>query len=278
MTLTSEPASNPAVVGPYTFPEHLPAWPRRRMHHVFAEDGRAVVAAMDAGLKYGVRPGLGDARAAVRRIVDGGIDAILAGIGFARATAGQLGGRGLILALDSEIPSAGYGVEQAVRYGADAVELKVFPGNPDRTVLGELRELAAEADRWGMPLMAEPIPVSFAATESHTVTNVANGARISAEAGADFVKAQFVGGVEKFAEVIAACPVPLLALGGPMKPTPRDALQLAYDAVSAGARGVVFGRNIVEAERPDLMVAALVEVVHGGASVEAAARQLNPPL
>ncbi|WP_422771132.1 class I fructose-bisphosphate aldolase [Plantactinospora sp. WMMC1484] len=273
MTLTARP-----LPGPHTFPEHLPAWPRRRMHHVFAPDGRAVVAALDAGLKYGVKPGLGDARTAVRRIVDGGIDAVLAGIGFARATAGELGGRGLILALDSEIPSAGYGVKQAVRYGADALELKVFPGNPERTLLGELRELAAEADRWGMPLMAEPIPVSFAATEAHTVTNVANGARISAEAGADFVKAQFVGTVEEFAEVVATCPAPLLALGGPVKPTPRDALQLAHDAVSAGARGVVFGRNIVEAERPDLMVAALVEIVHGGASVDAAVKQLNAAL
>jgi DhnA family fructose-bisphosphate aldolase class Ia len=241
-----------------TVTAHPQAWPRRRMHHVFAPDGRAVVAALDAGLKYGVKPGLGDARAAVRRIVDGG--------------------RGLILALDSEIPSAGYGVEQAVRYGADALELKVFPGNPDRTVLGELRELAAEADRWGMPLMAEPIPVSFAAAEAHTVPNVANGARIAAEAGADFVKAQFVGTVEEFAGVVSTCPVPLLALGGPVKPTPRDALQLAHDAVAAGAHGVVYGRNIVEAERPDLMVEALVEIVHGGASVDAAAKHLNAPL
>lgn len=266
------------TTGPYTFPEHLPAWPRRRMHHVFAPDGKAVVAALDAGLKYGVKPGLGDARAAVRRIVDGGIDAVLAGIGFARATAGELGGRGLILALDSEVPSAGYGVAQAVRYGADALELKVFPGNPERSLLGELRELAAEADRWGMPLMAEPIPVGFAATEAHTVPNIANGARISAEAGADFVKAQFAGTVEEFAGVVETCPVPLLALGGPVRPTPRDALQLAHDAVAAGARGVVFGRNIVEAERPDLMVAALVEIVHGGASVDAAAKHLNAPL
>ncbi|SDU79272.1 class I fructose-bisphosphate aldolase [Jiangella alkaliphila] len=280
MTTTVDPTASESdrADGPYCFPDQLPAWPLRRMHHVFGSDGKAVVAAMDAGLKYGVRPGLGDARASVRRIVDGGVDAILAGIGFARAVVGDLGGRGLILALDSEIPSAGYGVEQALRFGADALELKVFPGNPEVTKLGELRELAAVADRWGMPLMAEPIPVGFANVEAHTVENVSNGARISAEAGADFVKAQFVGDVEQFHSVVASCPVPLLALGGPMKPTPRDALQLAADAVEAGARGVVYGRNIVEAERPDRMVAALVEIVHGGASVDVAAKLLNAPL
>ncbi|MFG1706940.1 class I fructose-bisphosphate aldolase [Nonomuraea sp. M3C6] len=262
--------------GPYCFPETLPAWPRRRMHHIFGPDGRAVIAAMDAGIK-GVPPGLSDAHAAVRGVVDGGIDAILATIGFARAVAGELGGRGLILALDSEIPSAGYGVEQAVRFGADGVELKVFPGNPEVTKLGELRELAAISDKWGMPLMAEPIPVGFKELQAHTVENVANAARLSAEAGADFVKAQFVGDVEQFSRVVAACPAPLLALGGPRK-TPRDALQMAADAIEAGARGVVYGRNIVEAERPDRMVAALVEIVHGGSSVDAAAKLLNVPL
>ncbi|WP_436761769.1 class I fructose-bisphosphate aldolase [Streptosporangium sp. V21-05] len=253
------------------------SWPRRRMHHVFAPDGRAVIAAMDAGIK-GVAPGLADGRAAVRRIVDGGVDAILATIGLARAASDELGGTGLILALDSEIPSAGYGVQQAVRWGADALELKVFPGNPQVTKLGELRELCAEADRFGMPVMAEPIPVSFKDVEAHTLTNVANGARLSSEAGADFVKAQYVGTVDEFRGVVDGCLVPLLALGGPMKPTPVHALQMAADAVEAGARGVVYGRNIVEAERPDRMVAALVEIVHGGASVRAAAKHLNAPL
>jgi DhnA family fructose-bisphosphate aldolase class Ia len=253
------------------------SWARRRMHHIFGSDGRVVVAAMDAGIK-GVAPGLDDARAAVRRVADGGIDAILATYGMARAVAGELGGRGLILALDSEVPSAGYGVEQAVRFGADALELKVFPGNPHATKLGELRELAAQADRWGMPLMAESIPVSFTNTEAHTVTNVANGARICAEAGADFVKAQYVGTIDEFRTVVAGCFVPLLALGGPVKPTQIDALQMAADAIEAGARGVVYGRNIVEAPRPDRMVAALVEIVHGGASVTSAAKQLNVPL
>ncbi|TKK90749.1 fructose-bisphosphate aldolase [Herbidospora galbida] len=253
-------------------------WPRRRMHHVFAPDGRAVIAAMDAGITKGVAPGLERGRAAVKRIVDGGVDAILATIGLARAAADELGGTGLILALDSEIPSARYGVEQAVRWGADALELKVFPGNPEVTKMGELRELCAEGDKWGMPVMAEPIPVGFKALEAHTLANIAHGARVSAEAGADFVKAQYTGTPEEYREVVEGCLVPVLALGGPMKPTPLHALQMAYDAIQAGAGGIVYGRNIVEAERPDRMVAALVEIVHGGASVDVAAKHLNIPL
>src|SRR5919201_1744121 len=87
-----------------------PAWALRRMHHTFARDGRAVVVAMD------------------------------------RAVARVLGRTGLILALDSEGPIADYGVEQALRFGADAVELKVFPGNPQETKLADLRRLAARCN------------------------------------------------------------------------------------------------------------------------------------
>jgi class I fructose-bisphosphate aldolase/fructose-bisphosphate aldolase/2-amino-3,7-dideoxy-D-threo-hept-6-ulosonate synthase len=245
----------------------------RRMHHIFDRDGRAVLVAMDAGIK-GVAPGLGSVNDAVAAMVAGGVDAVLATFGMARATADTLGGTGLVVALDSEVPSAGYGVEQALRLGADAVELKVFPGNPQRPLLGELRELAARAGAWGLPLMAEPIPVSFTDTAAHTVANIADAARICAEAGADFVKAQYAGTVDEYRAVVDGCFVPLLALGGTFRPDPLDALRMAQDAIAAGARGVVFGRNVVERERPDLMVAALVEIVHGGADAGTASKIL----
>jgi DhnA family fructose-bisphosphate aldolase class Ia len=252
-------------------------WSKRRMHHLFAADGRAVVIAMD-GARQGLAPGLERASEAVARVVAGGADAILTTFGMGRAVAGALGGRGLIVALDSEGPIADYGVEQALRLGADAVELKVFPGNPSETKIADLRRLAARCFEWGMPLLGEPIPVSFQDTSAHTLENVGNGARMAAEAGADLVKVHYVGPVAEYRRVTEGCYAPVLVLGGPAREDPREALQMAADAVSAGARGVVFGRNVVLSPRPDRMVAALCEVVHGGASVEAAARQLLVPL
>jgi len=269
--LTQErPVETPAQAAP------APRWALRRMHHIFARDGRAVVVAMD-GARNGPSAGLASAPDAVAKVVAGGVDAILTTIGMARATAHVLGGTGLILALDSEGPIADYGVDQALRFGADAVELKVFPGNPQETKLADLRRLAAQCAAAGMPLLAEPIPVSFQEASAHTVENVAKAARIGAEAGADFVKVHYVGPSDAYRRVTDACYVPVLVLGGPAKADPRDALQMAADALSAGARGVVFGRNVVTHERPDRMVAALGELVHGGASVEAAARTLRAP-
>lgn len=256
----------------------LPAsWGKRRLHHVFGQDGKAVAVAMD-GSRRGPAPGLEDPARIVGQVAAGGADAILTTIGFARAAQAALGGTGLILALDSEGPIADYGVEQAVRFGADAVELKVFPGNPDNSKLADLRRLAARCDEWGMPLLAEPIPVSFADTAAHTFDNVRNAARAAAEAGADFVKVHYVEDERGYAAITSTCYVPLLVLGGPARDDPLDALRAAAAALDAGAAGVVFGRNVVQSPRPDRMVAALRELVHGGASVDVAAKLLSVPL
>lgn len=249
---------------------------KRRLHHIFAPDGKALVVAMD-GARNGPAKGLHDALEAVRRVVAGGADAILTTPGMARATADVLGGRGLIIGLDSEDDSADYGVEWALRLGADAVELKVFPGNPSQTKLAMLRRLAAKCDEWSLPLLAEPIPVSFQETAAHTLENVAKAARIGAECGADFLKVHFVPPAEEYARrVVEEVYLPVLCLGGPAKEDPVDALRACAEALQAGAKGIVFGRNIVTAERPDKMCEALGEIIHGGASVEAAAKHLRP--
>jgi class I fructose-bisphosphate aldolase/fructose-bisphosphate aldolase/2-amino-3,7-dideoxy-D-threo-hept-6-ulosonate synthase len=250
---------------------------KRRLHHVFAPDGKSLVVAMD-GARNGNATGLHDAIAAVRRVVDGGADAILTTFGMGRATADALRGRGLIIGLDGWTggTSASVAVEAALRLGADAVELKVFPGNPNDDKLAELRHIAAKCDEWGMPLLGEPIPVSFQETSAHTVDNVSNAARAAAEAGADFVKVHFVGAADEYGEkVVGRCYVPVLCLGGPAKSDPADALRACYEAMRAGAKGIVFGRNIVTAERPDRMCGALAEIIHGGASVEQAAKTLR---
>jgi class I fructose-bisphosphate aldolase/fructose-bisphosphate aldolase/2-amino-3,7-dideoxy-D-threo-hept-6-ulosonate synthase len=253
-----------------------PRYAKRRMSHIFKPDGRALVVAMD-GARHGPAKGLRDPRAAVRAVVAGGADAILTTFGMARATLDVLGGRGLILGLDSDDPIADYGVENALRLGADAVELKVFPGNPADTKLADLRRLAAKCFEWGMPLLAEPIPVSFQDTAAHTIQNVATATRLGAECGADFLKVHYVQPQDEYAErVIAESYVPVLCLGGPAKSDPVDALRVCSEAMQAGACGVVFGRNIVTADRPDLICEALAEIIHGAASVDAAAKHLHP--
>jgi class I fructose-bisphosphate aldolase/fructose-bisphosphate aldolase/2-amino-3,7-dideoxy-D-threo-hept-6-ulosonate synthase len=248
---------------------------KRRMTHIFRPDGRALIVALDHA-RSGPTPGLERPGETIAQVVAGGADAIMTTFGVARSFWHQLGGRGLIFATDGLRPVTEQVVLDAVRLGADAVELKVFPGNPEETRLPELNRLALTCSEWGMPLLAEPIPVSFAEAAAHTPENIARAARVAAEAGADFVKVHYTGSIESMRRVIDACYVPVVILGGPRMESERDVLQMVADALEAGARGIAFGRNIFAHPRPDRMTAALAVVIHSEASVDQAMRELAP--
>ena len=84
--------------------------------------------------------------------------------------------------------------------------------------------------------------------------------RIIAEMGCQMVKTY---NCENFEEVVAACPVPIVVAGG-KKLAEKDALTLAYDVISKGARGVDMGRNIFQSQHPVEMAQAVHKVVHEG--------------
>lgn len=84
--------------------------------------------------------------------------------------------------------------------------------------------------------------------------------RILAELGVQIIKTY---NVEHFDEVVAACPVPIVVAGGKKLPE-RDAMKMAYDVMSQGARGVDMGRNIFQSTHPVQMSAAIAKIVHEG--------------
>ncbi len=63
--------------------------------------------------------------------------------------------------------------------------------------------------------------------------------------------------------MVEGSPIPIFALGAEKTPRPIDALELAYKAVKAGARGVVFGRNVIQADDPTAFLRGLKAVVQG---------------
>lgn len=82
--------------------------------------------------------------------------------------------------------------------------------------------------------------------------------RVLAELGAQIVKTYYC---EDFEKVTSGCPVPIVVAGGKQLP-PKEALTLAYRAISEGARGVDMGRNIFQAEDPKAMAKAVAKVIH----------------
>lgn len=250
----------------------------RRMNRIFRPDRRALIVAMDHGLLDGPCKGLEEPGETIAKVIEGGADAVLTSYGVARRFARELAPIGLILRADGGATSLGtgdgpgalfYGVEEALRLGADAVAVSAFPGSTkEEASLESLALMIGKAHAWGVAVMAEMVPGGFdSAPEYRTLTNIALSVRVAAELGADFVKTPYTAGFEA---VTSTCYVPVVMLGGAKRGSERDMLSDIKAAVDAGGAGVAIGRNIFQADDPAAMAAAVAAILHHGASVDGA--------
>lgn len=151
-------------------------------------------------------------------------------------------------------------VEDAVRRGADAVACHVNFTAPDEAeMLRNLSAVVTTAERYGMPVVA------FAYVRRRHADGsddnylderrsdcegygrmVAHAVRAAVELGASAVKTTYTGSAETFARVVdGACGVPVVIAGEAL--AAEDVVhERAATAVSVGARGVAFGRQIFE--------------------------------
>jgi DhnA family fructose-bisphosphate aldolase class Ia len=83
--------------------------------------------------------------------------------------------------------------------------------------------------------------------------------------GADIVKTYNCG--KGFERAVEACGVPVIVAGGKVgkgEDGTRSSLELAYDSIQKGAKGIDFGRRIWRHQNPVPMIQALRAVVHDG--------------
>jgi DhnA family fructose-bisphosphate aldolase class Ia len=253
----------------------------RRLSRITAADGKALIVAMDHAAIMGPN-GLERPREVIQQIIAGGADAVLTTYGLARSFARQLTPLGLILRSDGAVTTTGpdwtsaapiYGVEDALRLGADGIAATTGPGHKnEREQLAWLAKLSSECDKWGMALMGEMVPGGFEAGPAfRTLEHHRSAARLGSELGCDLVKMPYCDGFE---QVTASCYTPIVVLGGSRMAVP-ELLRLVHGAMEAGAIGCAIGRNIWGAPDPARMTAALAAIIHDAASVEDALALLN---
>ena len=161
-------------------------------------------------------------------------------------------------------------IEDAIRLNASTIALMVGVGDKT-TEAGTIANLYKAADlgaRYGMPVMGVTAVGKDMARDSRYF---GLAARVCAENGAQIVKTYYTEGFEK---VVAACPVPIVIAGGKKLPE-LEALQLAYDAIQAGAAGVDMGRNVFQSDNPVAMIKAVKAVVHGNLKPKQAFQLFN---
>ncbi len=257
-----------------------------RLARLFGGNGNAVVVAIDHGLYNGPRPGFNDLPAAVEHLT--AADAILVSPGMAPHVAHAFRHRGAPAMIVRLNWGTQYATQwnyhesrsvpvltaaEAIALGADIVLVGMSIRTGSEAVDAENVEVVARAVAQkrtaGVPIVGEVYPAGhedLPPDERHE--QIAIGCRIVAELGVDLVKTFYTG--DRFGEIVAATPVPVLALGSRKLPRERDALELAATAVQAGARGVVFGRNVIQARDPECFLLALRSIVRDRLDVDEA--------
>jgi putative autoinducer-2 (AI-2) aldolase len=155
-------------------------------------------------------------------------------------------------------------LEEAIRLNASAVAMSIFVGSKyEYQSIVNLGKLVSEAEKYGIPVLA----VTAVGKElGKDARYLSLACRIAAEQGAHIVKTYYCDNFEK---VVESCPVPIIVAGGKKIPE-RDALQLTYNAIKAGAVGLDMGRNIWQSEHPVAMIKAARSIIHGNSNVDQA--------
>jgi fructose-bisphosphate aldolase, class I len=270
-----------------------------RMRRLFAADGRCFDVAVDHGFFGEPRflAGIENLTAALNVLVEAAPDAIQLSPGSAPLLQERPGPKpALVLRTDvanlygpTVDAEAGYfselvpeAVEQAVRLDAACavVNLLWIDGREDlhRACVRNVAALKARCEPAGMPLMVEPLsmkPGSAGYGVNGDPERIRALVRQAVELGADVIKADPTDDLGDYPSVVeVAGPIPLLVRGGG-RASDEEVLRRTEAVMRAGAAGIVYGRNVIQHERPSAMTRALMSVVHDGIAADAALASLG---
>ncbi|MDQ0420243.1 DhnA family fructose-bisphosphate aldolase class Ia [Peteryoungia aggregata LMG 23059] len=173
-------------------------------------------------------------------------------------------------------------VEQAIALDAACVvvNLLMLPNQPEvyRACVRNVNSLKRECEIYGMPLMVEPLVMQDNSKGAYMVDGAIDKilplVRQAAELGADIIKADPCDDVSEYHRVIEiAQGLPVLVRGGG-KVSDEEILARTKVLMEQGARGIVYGRNVIQHANPGGMTRALMAIVHEGATAQEASRHL----
>jgi class I fructose-bisphosphate aldolase len=266
-----------------------------RFNRLFSAQGKCFDVAIDHGFfnEYSFLSGIENMKKAIDTIVRAMPDAIQLSPGQAKLLQEIPGKDKPSLVLRTDIANV-YGtrlpthlfselivnpVEQALYLDAACVvvNLLLLPGQPElhRQCVQNIMKLKPECERYGMPLMVEPL-VMLPNEEKGgymvdgDISKIVPLVRQGVELGADIIKADPCDHLDQYHRVVeAASGKPVLPRGGG-RASDEEIMNRTYMLMQQGASGIVYGRNVIQHPNPEGITRAFMEIVHNGASPEQA--------
>ena len=272
-----------------------------RMNRLFnPSSGRCFDVAVDHGFfgEGSFLAGIENLRAAVGTLVAANPDAIQLTQGQASLLQHEHGGRArpaLVMRTDvanvygSPLPDHMYSLMipdpalRGVQMDAATIVVNLFdlPGRPDvrEACISNVLRARQDCDRYGMPLMVEPLVMKDSANGGYTVNGdielIVPLVRQAVELGADIIKADPTDHPSDYHHVVrTATGIPVLVRGGG-RVSDRELLERTKAILDQGAAGIVYGRNIIQHPNPAAMTRALMAMLHQNATVDQAEQILS---
>ncbi len=270
-----------------------------RLSRLFAPDGRCFDVALDHGF-FNEGPflsGIENLPRAVATLVDAAPDAIQLTVGQAKHLQGVAGKDKPALVLRTDVANV-YGrelprylfsktiespVETALRLDAACVVVNLFaiPGQPEVAAqcVDNILRIKPDCERYGMPLMIEPLVFQSNELNGGYMVDgdekkIVPLVRQAVELGADIIKADPTDDVSIYGKVIeTAGDVPVLVRGGG-RVSDEEILKRTHELMQSGARGIVYGRNVIQHPNPKGITRALMSLVHDPAATPTSALEL----
>jgi DhnA family fructose-bisphosphate aldolase class Ia len=262
-----------------------------RLNRLFSASRRCLDVAIDHGafLEASFLEGLEDMPAVVRTLVAARPDALQMNVGQAdllqsipgpqkpalvlRLDAGSVYNTPAQLPLWDALTSPEAPLDAALRLDAACVVVNLLSmdGMSDlhRQTVANIGRLRPLCDRYGMPLMVEPLVLGENGCGGYRTCGPTRAlvtlTRLARELGADIVKADPTDQPADFHLVVEAARCPVLVRGGGRQSL-DVVLQAAETLLAQGASGLVFGRNVFQHPDPARVVTALKALVHQGST------------
>jgi len=253
-----------------------------RLNRLFSHpSGRYLAVAIDHGISYNdyeIPKGIDRIDRTIKQIVAGRPNSITLQKGIANSCFMEYAGQvPLIMQTVAYTPPAPWKdyqiafIEEAIALGADAVAMAIgVIGDYQGEEVAMLSRLIRDALPYGIPVIGHIYPKGNTAKpeDFYALKYVKYAAHIGAEIGLDIVKVPYTGTSESFADVVASCPVKVVAAGGSKTSSITEVLEMAHSIIEAGAVGITFGRNVWQHDNIVAVLAALKAIVYENKSVE----------
>lgn len=263
-----------------------------RLGRLFNPDsGRSFIAAFDHGSTLGPKPRSEDAVGRLATVISGDPDGVLITPGIMKQGGHLFARRGapsaviradwiynhdVIPSLSPRLqdPSQGehYRVictaKEALALGGDAICMFLVVGTQDGAGFADNVEavatMARDCRELGIPLIVESVLWGTRLRDNKQDPELlAFAARVAAEMGADAIKTTYTGDTESMRLVVEGSPIPVLVLGGVKSDSFQPVIDATRGALEAGAKGVVYGRNVWQADDPVDNCRRLRDIIHG---------------